>query len=253
MKFYGRKILNTQKKFFITQKLMQFMLLKKYSDDNFCEYPIAFLPTEFFSQRYISSLSNKFSLSKEFTLSNQFSLSKEFTLNNQFSLIDQLSPSNIFSLRDQFSTNQIFSFSKFYSSSESYSNKEITQIQYKKYTFSLTFSVSFKLMKSVSFSFFFSIKNKLTISYDSSNQKFIFSTCEYSQYYLPYIIHFFSPTFISSYILFPINTKQITKEQLIGKVCGYTSIFFIILYIIIFIYQKKHFLRENSEIFIIIN
>lgn len=57
-------------------------------------------------------------------------------------------------------------------------------------------------------------------------------------------------TYTQTYILISLNIKKkaISKEQLIGIVCGCTAAFFLILYIIIFIFKKKRkYLLSNDD------
>lgn len=66
--------------------------------------------------------------------------------------------------------------------------------------------------------------------------------------YFPYIINFMSPSYTILYIPIDINKKKtISKEQLIGIVCGTTSVFFLILCIIINIIRKKRYLTNYLD------
>ena len=70
---------------------------------------------------------------------------------------------------------------------------------------------------------------------------FVIAQTEVAKYF-PYIIQFYSPTYLNTVFRFRIsnNKKSITPEQLIGVTCGSISVFFLILAIVIFIIRKRH-------------
>ena len=73
-----------------------------------------------------------------------------------------------------------------------------------------------------------------------NNQYIIINVESYTVSYFPYIIHYLSPYY--SPIIIPLDLtikNRITKEQLIGVVCGSTAVFFFVLGIIIFVIRRK--------------
>lgn len=113
----------------------------------------------------------------------------------------------------------------------------------KRFTYSISFSVTFFVIRSVSFSFSYSLSN--IYSFNSNEEFIILQT--YSLHLFPYIIHYLSPSYVPSYIPFLIRKARITAEQLIGIVCGTTAIFFFILYIIIRIVNKSY--KQNDNLY----
>lgn len=64
---------------------------------------------------------------------------------------------------------------------------------------------------------------------------------DYYQFYYPYIIHYYSPTYIIEYIQLDLQLKEkMSREKLIGIVCGSCALFFIVLYIIIYSIRRKN-------------
>lgn len=105
------------------------------------------------------------------------------------------------------------------------------------YTYSLTFSITLYRLKSVSFSYSYSYSN--FYFYDSLGSQIVLSNTV-SLYFLPYIIYYLSPSYVPSYLMFPVKRKLISKEQLIGITCGSATAFFFILFIIIKIVKGGH-------------
>ena len=64
--------------------------------------------------------------------------------------------------------------------------------------------------------------------------------------YFPYIIYYLSPIYVEREVTINIFPKRgITPEQLIGLVCGTTSVFFLVLGVII-LAVRKHYENKNQ-------
>ena len=61
---------------------------------------------------------------------------------------------------------------------------------------------------------------------------------------LPYIIQIYSQSYVRSIIIYELHRPKITQEMLIAICCGFASIFFLILAIIIMIFKK---IKENKS------
>lgn len=189
---------------------------ENYQDDEFCGIPVR-LP-----------FSNSFTINQEicpnfvFTKSNEFSQSETFSNNINFS------PSNDFS-------NNIY---------------ETTIQTHLKTTYSISYSLTFVKKRSVSFSLSFALSNSYFKIIEQNS--IIFSlTQSLILDYFPYIIYFYSPTYVRIDLLLFIDNRnrRITPEKLIGITCGSAAIFFFILALIIFIIQKKNEIKNISDSF----
>ena len=173
----------------------------KYESDFFCGFPVRLIPT------------TAFSMSKIFTKSNVFSFSNEFSKSDLFNEYSKFTESSLFIESIKNSQNTVF-----------YSNQ-------KEYSLTLTLSLTFVQRRSVSFS--------LSILKSNSYYINMITQSDY-QIYIPYIIYYYSPTYvIIDMNLYIGRRKGLTGEQLIGITCGSAAVFFIILYIIILINWKK--------------
>ena len=87
------------------------------------------------------------------------------------------------------------------------------------------------------------------MTYDESNGTYILSNNQnYYSYYFPFIIYYFSPTYVASYALINLpKGKKISKEQLIGITCGVAFAMFFVLYIIISVIHRKYKIKSNLE------
>lgn len=186
----------------------------KYTDEQFCGYPIQFYPSECFS------------MSQQFTESNAFSLTQVFTESNVFSI------------------SQVFSLSQSFTSSSEFTSKTS-----KSTTISLSQLLTYVKRKSVSFSISYLQSNTISITYvDDIFQYSYINTLVYYQKYFPYIIQILSPSYTATFIrISELNKLSISPEQLIGVVCGSVSVFFIILGIIIFAIRKQNLSSLNDE------
>ena len=71
--------------------------------------------------------------------------------------------------------------------------------------------------------------------------------------YFPYVIYFYSPVYVEQDIKIKIMRKRISSEQLIGVVCGSSSVFFLILGIIISKIRRSNELKNKNNEFDYIN
>lgn len=194
---------------------------KDYSYINFCGFAVALIPT------------NYFTMSEEFTASSQFWKSLEFTETNEFSNSFEFTESNAFTKTDKFSSSNYFTSSEEFTNSKTLLVK--TQEKTKQMSFLVSYSITYVSYKSVSYSISYLHSNTYMMSYSmiDNTYKFIQIRSYYLKYF-PYIIQFYSPLSVETYISIPIvNKKKITPEQLIGVVCGSCSVFFLVLGMII--------------------
>ena len=183
-------------------------VLPTYKNSSFKGIPVSLFPkSDFFSPFFTNS--ETFSNSNEFTISNTFSSSNAF-----------ITPTEIVT----------------------------TIIDSRLYTYSISFLITYVKRRSVSFSFSFYLSNTLIMSFiiEEQTYSYVISNTHFDRYF-PYIIQYLSPSFTQTYILRNLDkVKRISGEQLIGIVCGSTSVFFLILGIIIIVIQKKY---ENQFAF----
>lgn len=96
-------------------------------------------------------------------------------------------------------------------------------------------------MRSVSFSY--SLSNSFLLSFYFINEEYTIIYSQSNLYFnFPYIILYLSPSYMLTYLQFNVNNKKkyITKERLIGIVCGSSSIFFFAIGTIIMIKNKNN-------------
>lgn len=205
------------------------------------------------------SKSQMFSYSKFFTKSEDFTFSKYFSGSDHFSNSEDFTNSNIFSesnyLEKQKKTSSnLFTCSKIFSASTVFSNLSSASLidNLEKTTFysiSMSFIESYVSMKSVSFSMS-EIQSFLYTNILLSNGEYTFGITQVYVYnYFPYIIQYFSKTFVSVEVLTEINLpkKKITQEQLIGIVCGSVAAVFSIIGIILFFLRRVNSSHNQFE------
>lgn len=221
---------------------------KDYSYINFCGFAVALIPTNYFTMSEVFTASSQFWKSLEFTETNEFSNCFEFTESNVFTKIDyiksktnEFSNSFEFTESNAFTKSDKFSSSNYFTSSEEFTNSKTllvkTQEKTKQMSFSFSYSITYVSYKSVSYSISYLHSNTYMMSYTmiDNTYKFIQIWSYYLKYF-PYIIQFYSPLSVETYISIPIvNKKKITPEQLIGVVCGSCSVFFLVLGMIILV------------------
>ena len=95
-------------------------------------------------------------------------------------------------------------------------------------------------VRSVSLSMSCFISDLSTIIFMDDGSFYVSHTASIFYNNFPYIISYLSPSFSSTFILVKLDVKKkiITVEQLIGYSCGFVSLLFIILSIIIFAVRK---------------
>lgn len=270
--FSGTKSPSGGQRMFDLTKVDAVQVTNEYEDDNFCGYPVSFLPTSIFTKNGEFSLSSLFSSSVKFSISHSFSLSfcfsssksfiesSLFTSNNKFCESSLFTSSNKFNESSKFSASLSFDsndimiseqttfISNFESkfdtlcsfTDDSHNTTETSIINSNKLTKIPSFSLTFIQMRSVSFSFSYSFSNSLYFSFDKNKATFILMTTQISyNFNFPYIIHYLSKSYVIIYVPIEITKKKtISKEQLIGIVCGSVSVFFLLIYIFITIYRK---------------
>lgn len=175
-------------------------------------------------------MSSKFTQSQVFSASIEFSQTKNFTSSSEFTSSDLFTQSQMFSSTDEF---VIF-------------KPQSSNLLYQSYSLSL--SLTFIKRRSVTKSASNSMSISYSMSYDTILGTYTLVMVEVeSKYFLPYIIYFLSPSYLSTSILMSIQRKKnITKEQLIGITCGSVTIFFLILYIVISIKHHANSIIEFS-------
>lgn len=187
-----------------------FVNVETYNDINMlklgeCEGFIT--PFPLFTKTNFFSHSNEFSESSEFSKTSHFSSSEDFTANLSFSETKYANPG--------------------FDNSISY-----------KYSFVL----SYKYMKSVSFTLDCYMSNTYSIVIDENGETKVVSFESYFSKYNPYIIHYLTQTYVGTRVPFETSLKKtkLSQQNLIGIVCGSVAVFFIILGIIIFVRRKKY-------------
>lgn len=161
-----------------------------------------------------------------------FTSSKEFTGSSTFSSSGQFTESNtlLITVNDQTSTPQL----------------PLKNVRYSK-----SFSLSYTIRKSVSYSLSYVSSNTLELIYDEIKGTYTMAVSQMNYYaYFPYIIYFMSPVYIEREITIEMVRKsRISPEQLIGVVCGSTSVFFLILGIIILAWKKRNEVKAQFDEF----
>lgn len=175
-----------------------------------------------------------FTVSSNFTSEN----TEGFTNSNYFTDIFKFSED--FTVKnDQFS--KTFDIDQTETDDSNIESISVTPLDSQKITFSMSFLLTYIQKRSVSFSLSFTASNLYSISYnfDHETYEFVILQSFYLSHY-PYIIYYMSPSYTMTYLqLYLINKKVISKEQLIGIVCGSTSVFFLIVGITICAVRKS--------------
>ena len=237
------------------------LVTNNYQDQLFCGYPIEIMPTpsiEFtisnhFSKSDVFSMSNDFTESSHFSKSDKFSMSNDFTESSHFSKSDKFSMSNDFTKSSHFSKSDEFSMSSYFTTNSRFSEftekNHFTKSDKLSKSYSLISSLTFIEMKSVSFSLSFSLSNSFLLSYNNLKTLFIINTQSDYSFYFPYIIYYFSPSYSYTYMIYDIKSeKRLNGEQIIGITCGSASLFFLVLYIIIRIYNNNNLNKIENEL-----
>ena len=209
-----------------------FSLSKKFTKSQIFDRTNEFSKSNEFTKSQNYDITDHFSKSKKFTKSKEFELTNIFTPSNAFSSIQESTKTNYFTVSSKFTESYSFSDSKLYNSIHESNSNSIT--------LSLSFSISFVRKKSVSYSYTLFASNSFIMSYDPNIGTYLIQET-YSNYYhfLPYIIFYFSPTYVMTYFHLEIIIKNtITKEQLIGIACGTAAGVFLITYIIIVVVRR---------------
>lgn len=126
---------------------------------------------------------------------------------------------------------------------------EMKKTHTKDSTFSMTFTIIMTSIRTVSFSYSQTLFNTYLLIYNDDQKSYIYSFTGLNTYkYFPYIIYSLSPLHVPTYLeLSLVKKKKLSPESLIGIVCGTTSIFFLILYIVIFSIRKKTKVMSKSD------
>lgn len=157
--------------------------------------------------------------------------------------------SNCFSQSNEFSESSEFSKTRYFSSTEDFTTSlSFTETKYtisefdNSISFRYSFVLSYKYMKSVSFSLDYYMFNTYSIDMDDNGETKIVSFESYISKYNPYIIHYLTQTYVRTKVPFETLLKRpkLSQQNLIGIVCGSVAVFFIILGIIIFVRKKKY-------------
>lgn len=155
----------------------------------------------------------------------------------------------------RFKSTSRFSPSDVFTKSESFNNIAVviplTEGRSRKTTISKSYSLTYVERKSVSFSLSFFSSNTFEMSFDASEGTYLMvESRTYYQEYFPYIIHYFSPSYIEQNITIDIRIKKrISSEQLIGITCGSASVFFLVLGIIILAVRRRNELKNQFDEF----
>lgn len=208
-------------------------------------------PTNQFTRSNEFSSSDYFN-SKNFSSSNEFSFTEYFTATNFFSFSNEFNLSNVFSSSEDFSLSSKFTPSNIFSSSSEFTSLFVSNIisyDSQLITFSLSYVLTYVSRKSVSLSA--SLGNSYSFLYSYLNGEYTLILTQTNIYnYFPYIIYYLSPSYTAEYITIEIpNKKRISREQFIGVVCGSTSIFFLILAVIVLIVRKKTSYKIAHDIY----
>lgn len=198
-------------------------VMEHYESEEFCGLPV----------RLLSDL--------DFSMSEIITMSSIFTETETFTNLFELQTSNHYQTDSMYLSTEYFSISSIIENTILYTNHVKN---------SLTVTLTFVQMRSVSFSLSNSKSNTFFISFDANkNTISIIMTQSDFWFYFPYIIYYYSPKFVSTNIIINISKRKgITREQLIGIICGSSAFFFIILYTIIAIYRKMTYVNIENEI-----
>ncbi|KAK8886567.1 hypothetical protein M9Y10_042031 [Tritrichomonas musculus] len=198
-------------------------VMEHYESEEFCGLPV----------RLLSDL--------DFSMSEIITMSSIFTETETFTNLFELQTSNHYQTDSMHLSTEYFSISSIIENTILYTNHVKN---------SLTVTLTFVQMRSVSFSLSNSKSNTFFISFDANkNTISIIMTQSDFWFYFPYIIYYYSPKFVSTNIIINISKRKgITREQLIGIICGSSAVFFIILYTIIAIYRKMTYVNIENEI-----
>lgn len=139
-------------------------------------------------------------------------------------------------MSNEFTSSYIFTDSNFFTPTPTQSIKGHKLIK----TISLTETLT--VVKTVIFS---SAYLASYIFYECTNESDTVTLCAtltYLNKMLPYVIYSYKPTIYIYPILNDVieKKKKITEEKLIGISCGAAAVFFLIVYVIVFIIQKKN-------------
>ncbi|KAK8885613.1 hypothetical protein M9Y10_041063 [Tritrichomonas musculus] len=184
-----------------------------------------------------SNSNDNSSLANESDIQNTFSSTKGNDNND-----DTYSPIQTYTVENTNTenTNELTDSSPFNETSSIQTTSTETSLNRRSYSLSITFSITYFRLRSVSYSFSYSIGNIYTVSFHNGEYYSSIITRSMSLYFLPYIIYYLSPSYVPSYISFFIRKPRITSEQLIGIACGSAAVFFFILYIVIRIFRKTY-------------
>lgn len=101
------------------------------------------------------------------------------------------------------------------------------------------FTLSFIIMKSVSFLLSNSVLNSYYQTFDEMRETITMTTTQSNCFlYIPYIIYYYKPIYLTTNVIIIISKeKGLRGSQLIGITCCFSAAFFIILFFIIKMYQ----------------
>lgn len=257
-KYQSDRIIVNDCNFNIPNEEITTLLIDNYNCANFYQTKtFVFSFSEKFTNSYIFTNSEKFTNSVYFSKSLQFTNSIMFTNSKDFSASDT-NPSKYFSDSKSFTDSVCFSESKsftdseYFSDSDEFKNQMTIQISDNVVT-KLSMSIIMTSMRSVSF--YASQYNDFTylLLYDKEKNTYVYIKSErYTYYHLPMIIYYLSPSYteVITFQNLEKPKKTLSQSQLIGIVCGSIAVFFLLLYLGIFIYQKKtnrYFLKDISS------
>lgn len=215
--FFGLSSPENESDIFEETSVKEVYVNKDYKDNHFCGYPVRF--TSIFPSSVISSNI----ITETIKVTTDEGIVNTGNYPTSFFYSSSLSSSSFSSISTQIFVSHELSYS-------------------------LTSSLTFINLRSVSFSMSYFLLRTYTFSYNINYETFyIFETQTFSYKYFPYIIHYLSPTYVASYIgIKPEKKRKISPEQLIGIVCGSVSVVFLILAIIILVIRKMY---ENKFVY----
>lgn len=186
--------------------------------------------------------------------SETFSISELFSKSNSFSISDTFSKSHSFTMSDTFTKSNSFTMSEIFTASENFSATPTQSLHSHAISKSVSFQLSYIQVKSIDKTNTLYLKETYIHTYIDGSPV-AYETQTYLPTVLFYIIHFLSPTYLRFEVSYEIvhPKKKISREMLIGIVCGSTAVFFAVLGFTIMVIRKKRtqefssFLENSSD------
>lgn len=228
----------------------------EFSDSKAYTPSCVFTPSLFIGQTHFFTQSSTFTPSFDFThsksylfsCSHHFTYSDHFTHSLYFTNSDHFADSNSLTeikYSSHFTMLSFWSNSFVFASSLTLSKKPFSSSSKSGFRASnmLSYSYSFTLVKSVSFSFSYILSNVYSLTYVEGLDDYSYILVpSHVERNFPYIIQFFSPTLVKALFLYEIRIekKGLSSIQLIGIVCGSVGVFFAIIGIIVLSLKRKY-------------